>query len=176
MTPDIERLQKQARKLQWVFSEIEFSLIDDPAYDPWDLRRPKKRLTPDIAANRAAMVATNELISWFAQDSRGFVGLWRGPENYALVDAPIVVLDTEGQYRIRATTVPDYIAVVTRDGVFADVRRDLIVAGFKVARSRDAIYATCDACPDKPNEYRNELYNSFRGITKKESKPSTKKR
>ena len=35
----------------------------------------------DILSNVDAMVATNELISWFGRDIHGFLGLWRGPKN-----------------------------------------------------------------------------------------------
>jgi hypothetical protein len=179
MTPDLELLRKHARKLQPVFDEIELRLVDDPAWaEPSDhgSLSAKERNNPDIAANVEATNATNELISWFAHDSRGYVGLWRGPANHSLVDAPIVVLDTEGQYRIRATTVPDYLVVVTRDGVFTDVRKQLVAVGFKVSRSRDAIYASCDACPDAPNDYRNELYEIFRRAKKKKKKPASKRK
>lgn len=57
---------------------------------------------PDIAANVRAIEETAALITWVGEDedeSQAF-GYWRGPNDVPLAAAPIVSLDSEGQFQV----------------------------------------------------------------------------
>jgi hypothetical protein len=164
MTPDINRLKEVLADLQDVLDQLEFELVDDPQWsEPSDTSylNGADRADPDIMANVEAMTATNRLIAWLGRDLEGFVGLWRGPDSLPLERAPVVRLDSEGQYSLVAATVPDYIAVSVEEDSFSDTRTALIAAGFDVLASREKIWAALDGVID-PNTFRHELYNQGR--------------
>jgi len=137
MTPDLLRLRENQGALMPVLERLELELVDDPAWgEPSDTSylSPAERANPDIAANVAAMAATNKLVAWFGRDQEGFVGLWRGTDGAHPLDAsPVVRLDTEGQYAIVAATIPDYVAVSVPEDEFASTRDALMRAGFTSA-------------------------------------------
>ncbi|MEO8700123.1 MAG: hypothetical protein ABI867_08770 [Kofleriaceae bacterium] len=165
MTPDVVRLRASLDALAGLMTELELTLVDDPAWsEPSDTSylNEKDRTNPDLVANVEAMTATHALISWFGRYREGFVGLWRGPNATALDQAPIVRLDSEGQYELVATTVGDFLAIAADQDRFAEHRRSLVDAGFTVAASRKLIWQTLDTLDD-PNAYRHELYNAARG-------------
>src|SRR5687768_9320786 len=129
MTPDIDRLRKMRDALSDIADGLELELIDDPYWaEPSDVSylNDQDRANADIMANVDAMAATNQLIAWFGRDSEGFVGLWRGPENRPLLDAPIVRLDSEGQYSIIAKSVGDYLAISADHDAFDYTRERLV--------------------------------------------------
>jgi len=164
MTPGVNRLHENLVRLQSVLDKIEFDFVDDPHWsEPSDFNYLKEdhRADPDIMANFEAMNATNQFISWFGRDHEGFVGLWRGPDNTPTELAPVVRLDSEGQYNLLALTVPDYIAASVMDEDFDDTRAALLAVGFKVAASRRDIWAELDGLND-PNAVRHALYNQNR--------------
>jgi len=164
MTPELTKL-RATDELEAILENLEFRWIDDPAWgEPSDTSylSAKERKDPDIASNVEAMAETNKLISWFGTGEMGHAGLWRGPKGHKLEVAPVVVLDTEGQYSIAGTTIADFLAMAAQEDDFDEVRTALVDAGFKVGKSRDAIYKTLDKVNDDPNEYRNELYNQSR--------------
>ena len=143
---------------------LELELVDDPAWsEPSDTSylTDEDRANPDIMANVEAMAATDALIAWFGQDMVGFVGLWRGPDGTPLTEAPVVRLDTEGQYELVAATVGDYIAVSVDEEDFDEARDALLGQGFQVAPSVDAIWASVEPL-DCPNDFRHRLYNEAR--------------
>jgi hypothetical protein len=164
VTPDIEKLRKRTMKA--VLEALDIELVDDPAWDePSDTSylSPKEKKDPDIASNVEAMSATNKLIAWFGRYPDGFIGLWRGPGQRPLEKAPVVVLDTEGQYSIVATNVADFIAISADDDDFDDTVEALVAVGLSPRRSQDAIWKTLDALgDDDPNGYRHTLYNAGR--------------
>ncbi|HEY5950035.1 MAG TPA: hypothetical protein VIV40_31285 [Kofleriaceae bacterium] len=165
MTPDIEKLRETLPTLEPIIDRLELELVDDPAWhEPSDTSylSETERENPDIAANVEAMTETNKLIAWFGKDAEGYLGLWRGPNNRSLTEAPVVRLDTEGQYSIVAATVPEYLAIAMPEDEFADTRDALTKAGFKVGFNPDAIWGALDAFNDDPNAYRNELYERNR--------------
>ena len=165
MTPDIVKLREELPTLEPIIDRLELTLVDDPAWDePSDTSylSDADRNNPDIAANVDAMTETNKLIAWFGRDAEGYLGLWRGPNNRSLTEAPVVRLDTEGQYSIVAATVPEYLAIAMPEDEFADTRDTLTKAGFKVGFNPDAIWGALDAFDDDPNAYRNELYERNR--------------
>jgi hypothetical protein len=164
MTPDLIRLHASLEQLQDLVDSLELELVDDPRWtEPSDMSylSEEDRANPDIMANVAAMLATNELIAWFGRDMEGFVGLWQGPKKTPLAEAPVVRLDSEGQYEIVAATVGDYLAISVAEDELDQARDALVAAGFSVAESSEAIWDAAEAFDD-PNDYRNTLYESAR--------------
>jgi len=164
MTPDIERLRDSLDDLEDQVDYLELELVNDPKWaEPSDTSylSAADKANADTMANVEAMAQTNKLIAWFGRDMEGFVGLWRGPDNEPLESAPVVRLDTEGQYQVVALTVGDYIAISVDEDDFEDAREALVEAGFAVADSADDIWASIDGL-EGPGEYRDELYNAAR--------------
>lgn len=164
MTPDIDRLKANLGDLGDIVGYLELELVDDPRWaEPSDTSylNDADRQNADIMANVEAMSATNELISWFGRDMEGFVGLWRGPKNTPLADAPVVRLDTEGQYDIVARTIGDYLAISLDHDEFDETRATLVNAGFTVRESPDAIWESIES-GDAANDHRHALYNEGR--------------
>jgi hypothetical protein len=165
MTPDIVKLRETLPTLEPIIDRLELHLVDDPHWnEPSDTSylSDADRQNPDIAANVEAMAETNKLIAWFGRDAEGYLGLWRGPNGRSLTEAPVVRLDSEGQYSIVAATVPEYLAIAMPEDEFADTRDALTKAGFQVGFNPDAIWGALDAFDDDPNAYRNELYERGR--------------
>jgi hypothetical protein len=164
MTPDIVKLRESLPTLEPIVDRLELQLVDDPAWPEPDTTyvSDADRDNPDVAANADAMRDTNKLIAWFGKDAEGYLGLWRGPNERALTEAPVVRLDSEGQYSIVAATVADYLAIAMPEDEFAHTRDTLTKAGFKVGFNPDAIWGALDAFDDDPNAYRNELYEQAR--------------
>ncbi|HEX5062423.1 MAG TPA: hypothetical protein VFV99_23790 [Kofleriaceae bacterium] len=177
MTPDIVKLRDSLPTLEPILDRLELELVDDPTWkEPSDTSylTDADRNNPDIAANVDAMTETNKLIAWFGRDAEGYLGLWRGPNNRSLTEAPVVRLDSEGQYSIVAATVPDFIAIAMPEDEFANTRDTLTKAGFKVGFNPDAIWGALDAFDDDPNAYRNELYEQnrvARGLPRTDEEP-----
>jgi len=176
MTPDLYRLREKQAELSSIFERLELELVDDPSWaEPSDTSylNATDRANPDIMSNVAAMTATNQLVSWFGRDMEGFVGLWRGAEERALPQAPVVRLDTEGQYSIVAASIPDYLAISMPEDEFARTRETLARSGFQVSTNPDAIWGSLDGFDD-PNAYRNELYEQERvqrGLPRSDAEP-----
>lgn len=164
LTHEIALLHDKLGDLTDITGALELELVDDPRWgEPSDTSylNERDRANPDIMSNVDAMNATNALIDWFGRDMEGFVGLWRGPSNTPREQAPIVRLDSEGQYSLVATNIGDYLAISTDEDDFDDNRAALIAAGFTVAASRDDIWGSLDHFVS-PNAYRHTLYNAAR--------------
>jgi hypothetical protein len=163
MTPDLVRLREALEDLQDVVDSLELELVDDPDWaEPSDTSYLTKAdlANPDIVANVSAMAVTNKLISWFGKDMEGYVGLWRGPLNHPLDKAPVVRLDSEGQYAIVAATIADYLAISVSEDELEEVQEALAAAGFKPSASREEIWKNIEIFSDDPNEFRNKLYEA----------------
>ena len=162
MTPDIDKLRK-AKELVRILDDLEFEFVDDPAWEePSDASylTAEEKNDPGIAANVEAMAVTNKLIAWFGRGPMGYVGLWRGPSNRPLADAPVVVLNDEGQYRIVATTIADFLVVSVDESAFSATVEALHAAGFDPSKSHDAVWGTLEVFrDDDPNDYRDALYD-----------------
>jgi hypothetical protein len=164
MTPDLLLLRQKFGQLGDLVGALELELVDDPNWtEPSDASYLSEadRKNPDVMANVEAMTATNQLIAWFGRDVEGFLGLWRGPQALPLERAPVVQLDSEGQYSLLASSVPNYLALAWSDDAFDDARRALEKAGFHVDASPEAI-AQGVAGFDSPEQYRLRLYNEGR--------------
>ena len=161
MRTDLALLRSKQAELAGIIDALELQLVDDPRWgEPSDTSylSARDRADPDIMANVEAMTATNMLIDWFGRDMEGFVGFWRGPEGLPAETAPVVRLDTEGQYALIATTVGDFLLVSADHDDFASNHAALVVAGFTVQPSVDEIYNQIHDA-DAPNVYRNRIYN-----------------
>jgi hypothetical protein len=164
MTPALTLLRDKLEQLAAVVDSLELELVDDPKWpEPSDMSylSAKEREDPDIMSNVDAMLATNELISWFGRDMEGYVGLWRGPKNTPLEKAPIVRLDSEGQYDLVAATIGDYLAISTDADEFDEHRAAIVAAGFTVGQTPEAIWDAL-AGFEGPNDFRHVLYNEGR--------------
>jgi hypothetical protein len=163
MTPDLSRLRASLEDLEDVVDSLELELVDDPDWaEPSDTSYLTKAdlANPDIVANISAMAVTNKLISWFGKDAEGYVGLWRGPQNRALDKAPVVRLDSEGQYELVAATIPEYIAISVPEDELELTREALVEAGFQVGKTREEIWNKLEPFTDDPNDFRDKLYEA----------------
>ncbi|MFI8619137.1 hypothetical protein ACIGHN_26925 [Acidovorax sp. NPDC077693] len=164
MTPDLQRLHQCFDQLSAIVDSLDLELVDDPQWiEPSDTSylNDSDQADPDIMANVEAMAATNKLIAWFGRDHEGFVGLWRGAEDQPLDRAPVVRLDSEGQYNIVAATIPDYLAISMPEEEFESSRQVLVAAGFKVTASDTEIWEALNDA-ESPNDFRYALYNEER--------------
>jgi len=161
---ELDLLREHFACLQDVIAPLQLTLVEDPRWEEPSSTAyltDADRADPDTRGNFEAMQATNALIAWFGQDVEGFVGLWRGPDGIPLATAPVVRLDSEGQYALVAGNVGNYIAASRDEDDFAEVRAVLVAAGLAVADEWEDIWDTTEgfACP---NDYRHVLYNEGR--------------
>lgn len=165
MINDIFILKRNLNKLGAIVEYLELELVDDYLWgEPSDFSYLNDRdlADPDIVSNVKAMKKTNGFISWVGQDFEGFIGLWNGPENVSCNKAPVVRLDSEGQYRIVAKTIPDYIAVSCDPDDFVNNRELLIYIGLSVSSSIDEIWSSVNDIYTHANDYRDREYNNER--------------
>jgi hypothetical protein len=165
MTTDLDRLRANPTLLDGALADLELELVDDPRWAaPSDTSylNERDRADPDVMANIEAMAETNALIDWFGRDFEGFVGVWRGPTGRE--GGPIVRLDSEGQYRLRAATVGDYLAIEMPPARVDRAREALRSVGFEVGASEDEIFNRLDAFDpdDDPQSFRHARYNEGR--------------
>jgi hypothetical protein len=154
---ELELLLQKREQVSEVLELIEFIFKDEAGWlspDDTSYLNDADRANPDITANVEAMSAINQQVDWFGSDDVGFVGVWRATGH-------IVRLDTEGQYRIVACDVGDYLARAVREPDFDEAREILLASGFKVSVDRDAIYKSLNGAPDV-NAARNALYKEAR--------------
>jgi hypothetical protein len=80
------------------------------------------RANPDIMANVAAMQSTCEHAVFVARDEDGaIIGYWLGPENLGIDAAPILKVDSEGQFALlEGTTLSE---ALLGNHVFEDTER-----------------------------------------------------
>jgi len=164
MTPELVLLRKKLEVLGDLVDELELELVEDPQWaapsDTSNLNA-DDRANPDTMANVEAIAATNKLIAWFGRDMEGFVGLWRGTDQVALAKAPIVRLNSEGQYALVASSIGDYLCIAASNDDFDENRKMVTKAGLAVSGSPDEIWEAIEDY-DSPNDYRLQLYNAQR--------------
>ena len=172
MTPEIEILRANENELQPLFEDIGFKLLEDFDWD--ELKKlagghltERDRQDPDIMSNVEAMEKTNAMISWFGRDYDGFVGLWRGPSQTPLEMAPVVRLNTEGQYELRGPSVANYLAVENylandADADFFDWAREVLASlELSVRESSEAVWE-CLKGVTAPKAVHHTFYNEGR--------------
>ena len=122
----------------------------------------KDRADPDIMANVAAIKSTCEHAAFVAQNQDGNVfGYWFGPENVGINDAPIVKLDTEGQFDLLGgRTLSEALLgdhVFEDAGRFAEFKTLFAAAGIAIAGDSwdDLVYPKP---PTTPGAFHEKLY------------------
>ncbi|WP_370248375.1 hypothetical protein [Nocardioides sp.] len=149
----------------WEEYGVEF-LGEDDTPDVFDTGylTPAELADPDIAANVSAMAETGALITWVAElDGGSWVGLWRGPDDLPLDRAPVVLLDTEGQFTLAlGTTVTEALCdeLGWDDERYAEVARACRHAGVPVRARGDL--AEPSVTPT-PGAFHDRRYRELRG-------------
>lgn len=170
MTPEIELLRTHPDLIRFLQEKTDFELVDQDWNEPSDVSylSAAKREEPVMKAILEAAEETNALIAWFGQNpcnSEIGVGLWRGPEHTPLDRAPVVVLDDEGEYRLVAATVGDYLLSAVAPAAFEESQPLLAAAGLAVSTTWDEIITRIgrflEAATD-PSEFFDSRYNVHR--------------
>lgn len=129
----------------------------------------KDRADPDTMANVAAMKSTCEHAAFVARDHDGNVlGYWFGPENLGIGAAPILKLDTEGQFSLLAGL--NLSEALLGDRVFEDaekfaqLRQEFAKAGIVIGADRwdQLVYPTPPTDPAVFHEQRYEQNRNSR--------------
>lgn len=83
----------------------------------------------------------------------GLIGYWVGDEAGPVEQAPIVVLDNEGQFHITAATLQDHFVQAAGDDpdAVAAIRRWFESRGIETRNSREAVWKSIEGLPD-PNQ------------------------
>lgn len=128
---------------------------------------PEELRDPDTAAHVRAMSEVNAMVWWFGSTADGWVGLWLGPDGRPADEAPVVWLDTEGQYSIAGVTIGDYLATTVTwfDDIDFDAARSVLSdAGLTVSADEQTATAAIDALAlaDDPGELSQELEERYR--------------
>jgi hypothetical protein len=123
------------------------------------------RANPAIMANVAAMNATSALCCFvFVTDDGELIGYWRGPDRLEPDNAPIVRLDTEGQYDLLpGRTILQALYLLMKRGYLAEriepARQALAKLGLSMTDAELAIAETNGrAAVINPGDYRKRLY------------------
>ncbi len=125
------------------------------------------RADPDIMANVAAMKSTCEFAAFVARDGDGnLVGYWFGPENLDIAAAPIVKLDTEGQFALlEGLTLSEALLgshVFEDADRFAQLKETFATAGITMsANSWDEL--AYPSPPTDPAEFHEQRYEENLG-------------
>jgi len=123
------------------------------------------RANAAIVANVEAMKATSALCCFvFVTDDGELVGYWRGPDRLEPDEAPIVMLDTEGQYNLLpGRTILQALYLLMKRG---NTTEDLNTAHKALTKlgvsTTDAEQASERTGVIDPNEYRKKLYVELR--------------
>jgi hypothetical protein len=124
------------------------------------------RQNPDIMANVAAINQVMSMITFVAKSEDGdMIGYWHGPEQTSISEAPIVKLDTEGQFdlmqgrNLSEAMLGNY--TFGDDARFADGRAWLAACGIEIEAANWHALATPVAAT-LPNKLHRSLYNDKR--------------
>ncbi|MEH6419955.1 hypothetical protein [Pseudomonas sp. CGJS7] len=151
-------------------ADVGYRLIDpDDAptlLDPASYMSPQELADPDIAANIRAIDGVCEFVSFFVEDDQSnLFGYWHGPGHAALVDAPIVKFDNEGQFSLLQGRglVEALIGdrVFDDDEAFAGYAADLRAFGIEFAARSWEQLPEPPASSD-PAQLHTALYERFR--------------
>lgn len=127
------------------------------------------RANPAVMANVEAMKATSALCCFvFVTDDGELLGYWRGPDRLEPDKAPIVRLDTEGQYDLLpGRTILQALYLMMKHGYLAEriesARHALAKLGVSTTDAELAITETDGrAAAISPGDYRKRLYTERR--------------
>lgn len=118
-------------------------------------------------ANVRAIADVCRLVAFVGatEDGESF-GYWRGPDRKPVADAPVVVLDNEGQFRILAASLAEAILFQTYgEESFAEMRDWLRALGIEVRAASVGEIPTPAAEPD-PADLHHELYRRYLGTAR----------
>lgn len=119
---------------------------------------------PEIRANVRAIADVCGLVSFIAaHEDAEYYGYWRGPSMRPVADAPLVLLDNEGQFRLCGSTFAEAVLERTHDEEqFTEMRdwlRSLGIVGLPEALT-DLV---CPQVRPSPGEMHEKLYNQHLG-------------
>lgn len=119
---------------------------------------------PEIAANVRAMADTSGLITWVAEDedeSTAF-GYWRGPQDTPLAEAPIVSLNSEGQFDLLPGNLSEARSIEYgewSDEGYAGLAADCRAQGVSIAEDPDQ--PPEPSASPTPREYHASRYHEL---------------
>jgi hypothetical protein len=124
------------------------------------------RQNPDIMANVAAVNEVIELITFVAESDDGdMIGYWHGPERTPIGSAPIVKLDTEGQFDLmRGRTLSEAMLghyTYGDDERFA-AGRDWLASHGIVVNAKNWHELSTPVAATRPDKLHKTLYNEKR--------------
>jgi hypothetical protein len=120
------------------------------------------RANPAIMANVEAMKATSALCCFvFVTDDGELVGYWRGPDRLEPDKAPIVLLDTEGQYNLLpGRTILQAMYLLMKHGNLAERLEEAgqALAKLGVSTTDADLAETSGGASIGPGDYRKKVY------------------
>jgi hypothetical protein len=138
-------------------------LRDAPDWAPWNdhsYLSGTERVDPDIAANVRAISAVNDMIAYVAAGEDGeYYGYWRGPNDRAIAESPLVCLDNEGQFQLCSGS--RFVeAVLSRSGNAAELKDWLVSVGAEFDTSLRGAHT--GGGWESPAKLHQSLYERFR--------------
>jgi hypothetical protein len=117
---------------------------------------------PDVAAAWQRMF--QELIFIAETDDGESLALWKYRDNLPLENAPLVLLDTEGQLRSKTLSLADQLLVGLQPTEFAGVREQLVEVGLAPSANVTAIHSAVRFLPDPQTRFES-IANGNSSIT-----------
>ncbi|MDR8525016.1 hypothetical protein [Shewanella fidelis] len=120
-----------------LLSEVEVEFNDQADWQPWadkSYLTEKDLADPDIVANVQAIDDTFALISFVAEFPNGeYLGYWRGPENRAIKDSPLVLYSSDGRFSLCGADLFEALHLYTYDDdVLTRIKNAAIANGFEL--------------------------------------------
>ncbi len=148
-------------------SDLEIEFNDQESWEPWN---DKSYLTesdladPDIAANIKAIDDTFALISFVAEFPDGeYVGYWRGPENSAIKNSPMVHYSNDGQFSLCGSKFIEALYFyVYDDEVLEEIKLSAIASGIELDFESIDDLKTNEA-KVSPSDYHEKKYYQYKG-------------
>jgi hypothetical protein len=131
------------------FGEVELvSEYDDEFFEGYDAE-----FCGSAAVARAYERMFRQIAFIGRTDEGDLLGYWLRGEDGSIEDAPIVVLDSEGQFHCTAVTLQDHFVQAAGDDPVsvASIRRWFARKGIETGRSPEAVWEAVAGLPD-PNE------------------------
>lgn len=150
-----------------LFSRSGIALNWDEGWAPWldtSYLTEADRGNPDIMANVRAIADVCDLIAFIAaHEDDEYYGYWRGPTMRPVADAPLVLLDNEGQFRPCGSTFAEAVLSQTYDeDQFSEMRDWLRSLGIDGLPETAADLA-CPRAEPSPGELHRRLYDQYLG-------------
>jgi hypothetical protein len=148
-------------------SDLEIEFNDKEGWEPWSDKSyltEKDLADPDISANIKAIDDTFALISFVAGFPDGeYVGYWRGPENLAIENSPLVHYSNDGQFSLCGSDfIESLFFYVYDDETLDEIKRSAIASGIEMDfESIDDI--EIKETEITPNEYHEKRYYQYKG-------------